>query len=101
MQQHHGNGQGWQQSVESIQDKERAMATTSVTPAAAGIVALTARVTDSVGTVVTSGIVNVNVTAPTVAITSPAAAASHRRLRDICESLTSRSAARCAAARPR
>lgn len=42
------------------------------TPSAAGIVALTARVTDSVGTVVTSGIVNVNVTAPSVAITSPA-----------------------------
>ncbi|MFM8334581.1 MAG: Ig-like domain-containing protein, partial [Opitutaceae bacterium] len=44
----------------------------SWTPAAAGIVALTARVTDSVGTIVTSGIVNVNVTAPSVAITSPA-----------------------------
>ncbi|MFM9029097.1 MAG: beta strand repeat-containing protein, partial [Opitutaceae bacterium] len=43
----------------------------SWTPAAAGIVALTARVTDSVGTSVTSGIVNVNVTAPSVAITSP------------------------------
>ena len=42
------------------------------TPSAAGIVAVTARVTDSVGTVVTSGVVNVNVTAPSVAITGPA-----------------------------
>ena len=47
----------------------------SWTPSAAGIVALYARVTDSVGTVVTSSVVNVSVTAPSVAITSPSAGA--------------------------
>ncbi|MEY2878996.1 MAG: hypothetical protein RLZZ15_1376, partial [Verrucomicrobiota bacterium] len=43
------------------------------TPTAAGITALTARVTDSNGTVVNSIVVNVNVTAPAVALTSPTA----------------------------
>ena len=43
------------------------------TPTAAGITALTAKVTDSNGTTITSTIVNVNVTAPTVALTAPTA----------------------------
>ena len=42
------------------------------TPVTAGTFALTARVTDSIGTAVTSAVVNVVVTAPTVVITSPA-----------------------------
>ena len=43
------------------------------TPTASGITALTAKVTDSNGTTITSTIVNVNVTAPTVALTAPTA----------------------------
>jgi hypothetical protein len=43
------------------------------TPTASGITALTAKVTDSNGTAVTSAIVNVNVTAPTVTLTAPTA----------------------------
>lgn len=45
------------------------------TPTTAGINALTARVTDSNGTAVTSLIVNVNVTAPSVVLTAPSAGA--------------------------
>ena len=45
----------------------------SWTPTASGITALTAKVTDSNGTTVTSAAVNVSVTAPTVALTAPAA----------------------------
>ena len=45
------------------------------TPTTSGINALTARVTDSNATVVTSAIVNVNVTAPTITLTSPASGA--------------------------
>ena len=45
----------------------------SWTPTTAGIVALTARVTDSTGATATSAIVNVNVGAPAVAITAPTA----------------------------
>jgi hypothetical protein len=41
------------------------------TPTAAGTIALSARVTDTAGTSATSALVNVTVTAPTVAITSP------------------------------
>ena len=44
----------------------------SWTPTASGITALTAKVTDSNGTIVTSSTVNVSVTAPTVALTAPA-----------------------------
>jgi hypothetical protein len=50
--------------------------TTSWTPAAAGITALTAKVTDSNGANATSSIVNVTVTAPTVSLTAPASGAS-------------------------
>jgi hypothetical protein len=46
---------------------------TTWTPTASGVTALTARVTDSNGTAVTSAIVNVNVTAPTVTLTAPTA----------------------------
>ena len=46
------------------------------TPAASGITALTARVTDSNNTQVTSSVVNVSVTAPTVTLTSPVAGTS-------------------------
>ncbi len=46
---------------------------TTWTPTASGVAALTARVTDSNGTAVTSAIVNVNVTAPTVTLTAPTA----------------------------
>lgn len=45
----------------------------SWTPPAAGIIALTARVTDSNGATATSTVVNVNVTGPTVAVTNPVA----------------------------
>jgi hypothetical protein len=45
----------------------------SWTPTSAGIIALTAKVTDTNGTTATSTVVNVNVTAPSVAITSPTA----------------------------
>ena len=48
---------------------------TTWTPTASGVAALTARVTDSNGTAVTSAIVNVNVTAPTVTLTAPTAGA--------------------------
>lgn len=43
------------------------------TPTAAGIIAITARATDSNGTSTTSSVVNVNVTAPTVVLTAPVA----------------------------
>lgn len=46
--------------------------TTTWTPTVTGITALTARVTDSNGTTVTSSAVNVNVLGPTVALTAPA-----------------------------
>ena len=48
----------------------------SWTPTTAGANALTARVTDSNGVSVTSAIVNVNVTAPSVTLTSPTAGSS-------------------------
>ncbi len=48
---------------------------TSWTPTTTGVVALTARVTDSNATQVTSSIVNVTVVGPTVAITNPTAGA--------------------------
>ena len=47
--------------------------TVNWTPTAAGITALTARVTDSNGVSITSVIANVNVTAPSVALTAPTA----------------------------
>ncbi len=46
------------------------------TPTASGVTALTARVTDSNNTPVTSAVVNVSVTAPTVTLTSPVAGTS-------------------------
>jgi hypothetical protein len=46
------------------------------TPSAAGVTTLTARVTDSLGTVVTSSPINVLVNSPTVTLTAPAAGAS-------------------------